>query len=246
MYKARDKPRSTGELVYLAKVVIKEKGIFSLFGSFFKVLRNEISQYYFKFFKPKKSFKFNGEEYSYLYHSYNTTWKNERIVELPIIWREVEKNKGKKILEVGNVLSHYFKCNHDIVDKYEKAPAIINEDIIDFNNKKYDLIVSISTIEHIGYDEKPRDLDKIDKALENIKKLLDENGRFIATFPVNYNKHLDEKLVKKQLPFSKLCFMKRISKDNEWVEASYDEVKDVKFGSPFGYANAIVIGYIDN
>ena len=25
----------------------------------------------------------------------------------------------KKILEVGNVLSHYFRINHDVVDKYE-------------------------------------------------------------------------------------------------------------------------------
>lgn len=246
MYKARDKARSLKELFYLAKVVIKDKGIFSLFRSFAKVVKNEIKQYYFKVLKPKKSFKFQGDEYSYLYHSYNTTWKNERIVELPIIWREIEKNKGKDILEVGNVLSHYFKCGHDIVDKYEKAPGIINEDIVDFKNKKYDLIVSISTIEHIGYDEKPIDLGKIDKALENIKSLLSEKGSFIATFPIGYNRYLDEKLAKKQILFSKICFMKRISKENEWVEAAYDEVKYVKFGSPFGYANAIVVAYIDN
>lgn len=244
MYK--DKSRTGAELFYLAKVVLKEKGILALFQSFSKVFKNELYYYYFKAFKQSKAFKLQGNDYYYLFHSYNTTWKNERIVELPIIWREIENNNGKRILEVGNVLSHYFKCDHDIVDKYEKAPRVINEDIVDFKNKKYDLIVSISTIEHIGYDEKPRDPGKITKALNNIKKLLNKNGKFVATFPIGYNKYLDEKLIKNKLPFSRVLFMKRISKENEWIETNYENIKDVKFGSPFGYANAIVIAYIDS
>jgi len=51
------------------------------------------------------------------------------------------------------VLSHYFAVKHDIVDKYEIAPSVVNEDLVNFKpGKKYDLIVSISTLEHVGWD----------------------------------------------------------------------------------------------
>ena len=42
-----------------------------------------------------------------------------------------------------------------------KTGRVINEDITYFQpNHKYDLIVSISTFEHIGFDEDPRDTVK--------------------------------------------------------------------------------------
>ena len=42
--------------------------------------------------------------------------------------------------------------------------------------KLYDLIISISTLEHIGWDEAPRDDTKILRALDNLMSLLSENG----------------------------------------------------------------------
>ena len=55
----------------------------------------------------KDLFEFLGNLYKYSTHEYNETWKNERTVEVPIIWEYVKEYKGKNILEVGNVLSHY-------------------------------------------------------------------------------------------------------------------------------------------
>jgi hypothetical protein len=75
------------------------------------------------------------------------------MIEVPIIYEMVKEAEayGQKVLEVGNVLSHYFHVNHDIVYKYEKAKGVINEDVINFRlPKKYDLIISISTLEHMG------------------------------------------------------------------------------------------------
>jgi len=96
--------------------------------------------------------------------------ENERAVEIPIIWHIVRENKGKRILEAGNVLSHYFRVDHDIVDKYERAEDVINEDVVNFQpSKKYDLIVSISTLGHVGWDENPKEPSKILKAIEHLK-----------------------------------------------------------------------------
>jgi len=67
---------------------------------------------------------------------YNTTWRNERAIEIPVVYDIVAQETGD-ILEVGNVLSHYFHINHDVVDKYEKAEGVTNEDIVDYSpNKK--------------------------------------------------------------------------------------------------------------
>src|SRR3989344_2958190 len=77
-----------------------------------------------KLVRPTKTFTFQGSKYNYFFHKYNVAWRNERTVEIPIIKRVVDRFKGKKILEVGNVLSHYFTVRHDIVDKYEKAKNV--------------------------------------------------------------------------------------------------------------------------
>ncbi len=99
------------------------------------------------------SFALDGEVYPYLYHRRHPTWLNERTVEVPIARRMVERHRGTRILEVGNVLGLYGPREHLVVDKYERAPGVLNVDALDFRDERgYDLIVSVSTIEHIGWD----------------------------------------------------------------------------------------------
>jgi len=190
-------------------------------------------------------FKFNGLEYRYFYGVYNFTWENERQVELSIIKRECDIAKGKRILEVGNVLSHYFSIKHDILDKYEVADGVINEDVVSFKSKRgYDLIVSISTLEHVGWDEKPREHMKFIKAIDNLKKNLAEKGKIILTVPVGQNDELDWLLSHKRIKFSDVHYLKRVSKDR-WVEMGWDEIKQTRNNYPYPYANAIVVGTIE-
>jgi hypothetical protein len=53
----------------------------------------------------------------------------------------------------------YYAVDHDIVDKYESAPGVINKDIVTFKleGKKYELMISISTLEDVGWNGTPRD-----------------------------------------------------------------------------------------
>src|SRR3990172_4116095 len=118
----------------------------------FLVLINRAACWYYGKLGGSRTFVFRDKTYHYFYHTYNPTWRNERCVETPIIWSIVKRSKEANILEVGNVLSHYFDTNHDVLDKYERAPGVINEDVVEFkSNKRYDLIVSISTLEHVGW-----------------------------------------------------------------------------------------------
>ena len=193
-------------------------------------------------------FEFNKLRYNYFYHNYNYTSGNDRAVEVPIIMNLVTQYKDKDILEVGNVLSHYFTFNHDIVDKYEKADWVINEDIINYKpDKKYDLIVAISTLEHVGWDEDPKDPDKIPAAVAHLKNLLKKDGKLVFTIPVGYNPNLDNLLQEKKLQFDKLYYFKRLDY-TKWLQVAENDFSyDVKFGEPFPWSsNALIFAIIDN
>lgn len=195
-------------------------------------------------------FIINNKKYNYFYHFYNTTFRKERAIEIPIVLGFVKKYLDKEILEVGNVLNHYYKFKHDVVDKFEVYPKVINEDIVTFKpNKKYDLIISISTIEHIGWDENPhfkkenkKEKNKILQVLTNLTRLLSKNGKLVVTFPLGYNLYLDKLLESKKLYFSEVYYMKRISRNNIWRQVNYNEVKDTQYGYPYENGNGLVLG----
>lgn len=196
----------------------------------------------YKFSLPG-AFEFNNEKYIYYWNMYNATINNERAVEVPIVNRFIGNDlHDKHILEIGNVLPHYciLPKNYDIVDKYEKAEFVKNIDILDyFPEKSYDVIVSISTLEHVGKDENPVDMKKAGNAIKHIKTLLKKGGQFICTIPVGYNTELDKEFKKY---FDNVYFMKKISKDNIWEQCSKEDALKAKYDIPYPAANAIMIG----
>ena len=179
---------------------------------------------YYRILRP--GFTFQGRAYRYYFHKHNKTWRNERAVELPIVLGMVKENGGR-MLEVGNVLSHYVTMNHDVVDKYERADGVINEDIVGYSpKKKYDLVVCISTLEHIGFSP-PEELEpaKPARAVESMKKMLAKNGKMVITFPPGYNPHLDGLVDSGKIRFSEMHCFKRTSFLNTWKEAEWSEVR---------------------
>ncbi|MBI2625258.1 MAG: glycosyltransferase [Candidatus Nealsonbacteria bacterium] len=197
--------------------------------------------------KSKDFFVFQNKRYQYLYRLYNCTCLNERSVEIPLALKAFEEYKGKRILEVGNVLSHYFPFQHDVIDKYEKFDGVINQDVVDFQPlEKYDLIVSVSTLEHVGFDEEPKDPRKILFALENLKRILARRGKIFITLCLGYNLEMDKLLEKGAIKFSKQYFLKRVSNDNKWKEVSQEEVKGIGYDHAGWTARGLVIGIIEN
>jgi hypothetical protein len=187
-----------------------------------------------------KTFEYAGRRFDYCFHHYSLD--NERVVEVSLA-RDFLKGINGEILEVGNVLSHYFDFPHDVVDKYEVAPGVMNEDIVDYvPGKKYAGIILVSTLEHIGWDEQPRDPKKIGQAILHLKSLLAPGGRMFVTMPLGYNPNVDEMLRNGATGFSETGYLLRISADNRWREAKQEEVRDAKFAAPFPCANAVFIG----
>jgi hypothetical protein len=233
-----------------AKEVSKDKGICCAIRSGTKIVVKRIwgtfCCFYYEMFKSSRIFTFQGKTYRYFYHRYNMTWKYARSVEVPIIWEIVKSYRGKRILEVGNVLSHYFPVNHDILDKYEKADGVINQDVVDFRPpQNYDLIVSISTLEHVGWDENPKEPYAILGAIENLTSCLAAGGKMVVVLPLGYNFEMDMLFREGKIRFTKQHYLKRISEDNEWIEVAWEEAKDTKYNYPFPNANGLIVGIMD-
>lgn len=120
---------------------------------------------------------------------------------------------------------------------------MINKDIVEFvPSDSYDLIISISTLEHVGFDEEPQDAKKIQKAIVRMIEWLRPGGKLLVTVPVGYNPHLDKLLRTDSLPFTQYHYLQRMTADNQWKEVTRKVLeKSPKYNTPFGNANVIVV-----
>lgn len=188
------------------------------------------------------SFEFDGESYPYLFHLYKHSWLRERAVEVPVVQRIVDRQPGARVLEAGNVLSHYRPQGHLVVDKYEQAEGVVNRDILDMGEiGSFDLIVAISTLEHVGWDEHPRRPERALEALRELRARVRPAGRLVITHPVGYNPALDEALRDGAVPFSRAGALRRAGGGTRWRQVPVEEA----WGAPYDFllysARAVVI-----
>lgn len=212
-----------------------------LFASFFDL-------YYSLGYKSKKlskkNFIFNKKKYNYFSHPYNNTWKHERAIEIPIAHSYLQKYKSLEVLEIGNVLSNYFNVKHSIVDNYEISKGVTNVDVMNFKpKKKYQFIVSVSTLEHVGVDG-IKEKGKAIKAVRHLEKLLAPNGTLLFTIPIGYNKDLTRAIKSGELKLTEEYYFKKVTKDNKWAQVDKDNAINSIYGFPYHWGNAVVVGII--
>ncbi|MDN4523626.1 hypothetical protein [Fictibacillus fluitans] len=224
-------------------------------------------------FRPQ--FNMNGKQFYYSKSSYNNF--SERSIEVPVAKDFFNKYKEKKILEVGNVFKNYNneKVTWDVIDKFEVSPNVLNIDLMDYEPvNKYDAIVSVSTIEHIGQTTEPtgtygentldKDREAPLKAIIKIYNLLKLEGEAFITVPygklvdfkwlIQFNKeYLYLLFAKFGLPKEDVNFIFYKKTDMElmgnppvqlWEQVNMEQLSDTKFDSPFPCANGIVFIFI--
>ena len=225
-----------------AAQALREKGVFY-------VLRMAALWATFPLWRPwfrifPRTFRFRGATYPCFFHGYNLTWSNERAVEVPIVRALLAEQPGGRVLEVGNVLSHYPEIpgGREVLDKFERGPAVRNEDVTTFRSPHpYDLIVSISTLEHVGWDEEPKDPGKILRAVENLAGQLAPGGRLLVTLPLGYNPDMDALLARDAIPFThRFCLRRRGW--CRWEEVGWEEIAGSRYGEGWPGARGLVIG----
>lgn len=193
----------------------------------------------------RNHFYFQGERYRYLFHRYKRTWLTERAVEVPIVQSLVDRQAGR-VLEVGNVLSHYRPQRHLVVDKYERAPGVLNRDVLELGALgPFALIVAISTLEHVGWDEHPRDPGKALSALRRLQQLLEPDGQLVLTVPVGYNAAFDQALRDGAVPFSRVAALRRVGVGTRWEEVPPAEVWSAPYDFLLYAARGVLFAFIE-
>ena len=178
-------------------------------------------------------FRFNGNQYEYFKHQYNRASENMRTLEVPIINEYLRHRSAfDDILEIGNVLSHYGKTTWDIIDLNEGP---IQRDLMTWEPQiRYDLIVSISTVEHINAS--PEDI------IQKIRSLLTLDGKAIITLPTGYNPKWDKSLLSGELDAGVVGCMERVNDENLWEECSlWDAVKKPYRQGSYTWSEAMVV-----
>jgi len=237
---------TTGIIISRAKHAYNREGLYYILRSGLMMFLGYILIYYYKMFKSSETFEFQGKIYHYFFHPYCTTWRNERTVAVPIILDIVKgyEEKGRSILEVGNMLSYYFNVSHDILDKYETKDGVINEDVVDYKpSKKYDLIISILTLPEVGWYDMPRDPEKSVRAFENLRRLLSPGGQLVLVVGLGLNTQFEKSLRNKTIEFNIQGYLRHL-KGYKWEEADWKDVKDAKYDKFVPTAHGILIGNI--
>jgi SAM-dependent methyltransferase len=191
-------------------------------------------------------FDFGGERHRYLYHRYKWTWLTERAVEVPIARSFLAGRPPERVLEIGHVLGHYGPLEHTVVDKYEQAPGVLNRDIFELDDLgRFDAVVAISTLEHVGWDEEPRDRSLSAASLEAAQRLIAPGGQLLVTVPVGYHPGLDEAIQAGRFRFARSGALRRRQLGPHWEEVDPASV----WGTPYDFllysARAVFVGVID-
>lgn len=188
-----------------------------------------------------RTFTLGGRGYPYLRHRYLDTASSERAVELPValaLLHEAQAAPARRVLEVGDVLTHHAWSDHLVVDLYGRRPGVVNEDIASFTGGPFDLVLSVSTVEHIGWDESPRDVDKAARAVGHMVSLLAPGGEMLVTIPVGYHRFLDDAVTDGRLNPTRIAWLVRTGV-RRWTEGSEDEALATVYGWPHAGASAV-------
>lgn len=178
----------------------------------------------------KRTFRYRDQTYEYLRHPYNKASQNSRAIEVPIAMGYVRDEAYARILEVGNVLRHYYPdLGHNVID-YQEA-GCINADVMQWTPRKsYDLVVSISTIEHIGFGEFERMGQYTpEEIMTHLRSFLSPGGTLLVTVPIGYNPDIDAALEANSLgPTFYMC--KQSGEGNVWAACDKVQAFDCEYG----------------
>jgi hypothetical protein len=162
---------------------------------------------------------------------------------VPIAARVVAQHDPRRVLEVGNVLSHFVDFGHRVVDKYEQAPGVENADVLDITAPDpYDLVLAISTLEHVGWDESPRNPELALEAVDHLASLVAPGGELMLTLPCGFNPVLEGALREGRFGFDDVRALRRFGPlGPRWREVDPADAWDAPYDQLLCIASAVIV-----
>jgi len=186
----------------------------------------------------RETFSFERRRYEYLNHDYNHASENMRSVEVPIGLHFMSEYDPEKALEVGNVTAHYGPVGWRSLDMRE---GDIQTDLMTYQPKrKLSAILSISTLEHVGYGRYAGTGNADPQAVvRHLRSWLARGGAMLATIPIGYNRAWDDAIMRDVMGATQF-FMLRLNDENEWKQVSKAQAFDAQ-PSRWRWGSAVAI-----
>jgi hypothetical protein len=187
---------------------------------------------------PRRAVTVGGCVIPLHYEFQRWAWRTERCVEIGLGRRAVQNHRAEEVLEVGNVLPLAGTTGQTVVDKYEHGAGVLNVDIVDFDpGRTYELVVSLSTLEHVGWDEIPQDPGKAASALDVIDRL---GSKLLVTIPVGVHPRLESAFL--DGPFDDVVLLVKTGRRARWEPRPLAERSTIRYGEPYACGNGILVG----
>ncbi len=187
------------------------------------------------------TFIFKNDVYNYFDHEYNTTLSNERCVEVSISKKFID-DFSENLIEVGCVLPYYFNTDHVVYDIYDSHPKSLSVDAVDVDYSGKN-VLSISTLEHVGTSDYGIQPKEENSGIILCERIIKESNKFFITWPLGYNKIMDEWIFNNQSMSRYVSYIKR-NKTNKslWEQSNFSElsIEDKMYGT-YCAANTIVV-----
>ena len=147
-------------------------------------------------------FELDASDYRYLYDRHKFTWLTERAVEVPVAQALVDQHapdRRARDRQRALALPPAAALGRRQV---RAGPGVLNRDVLDLGGLgRFDLIVAISTLEHVGLGRAARAIRQRHSAPSRCcAALLAPEGLLAITVPVGYNTAFDAALRSGQVP----------------------------------------------
>ncbi len=166
--------------------------------------------------------------------------EGERVIEIPIALEFLKLFDPGDVVEIGAVLPYHIAAvSHQIIDPYDPWPLSLRRDAeeVDVTGK---VVLSISTIEHIGKQEYGDHKKDPGKAMRVFDKITAQAADYLISFPVGYHKKFDQHVRLKTAVGDLTGFMfMRFNSINDWTQISGLRWR-YRYNYPFPYGNAVV------
>lgn len=190
------------------------------------------------------SISFENKKIDLFYHKHNCgdnsgARTTERTVELALA-KEFISSVEHDLIEIGAVTPYYFDVSYDIVDPADKHPAVTKKMSlfdVDIKNKN---VLAISVIEHIGTQDY-EGISANESAIDALNYILNNAKKFLITFPVGYNRELQNYIFSNKLENANACYYYRDINFNNWkYTTEIEKVCTIEYGPRWANCVAVI------
>lgn len=189
------------------------------------------------------TFSFRNQTIPLFDSPYNTTINNERGVEIPLAASFVNKlvDKNEDFIEIGCVTPYYFLAQNRklVIDPTDTHEESVKHDALDYEFYGKN-ILSISTIEHVGFGDYGLSAEH-GKAIKLLNKILLQSKLFFLTIPFGFNLDLDKYILSDFIMNYRHIFFFERKADNRWEHVAIPQRTIYPYYNGHGASSIVVL-----